>query len=50
MTIALLLAAAAAVGLLFARLGVPGGLVVGAMIGAAGYSLAAEPARCALRP
>ena len=36
--IALLLAATVAA-LVFARLGVPGGLVVGAMVGAAGYSL-----------
>ena len=34
-----MLAAAAAVGLLFDRLHVPGGIIVGAMIGAAGFSL-----------
>lgn len=39
MAIALLLVAASVVGLLFARLGVPGGLIVGAMVGAAGCSL-----------
>jgi membrane AbrB-like protein len=39
MTLVLLLAAAAAVGLLFDRLGVPGGLIVGSMVGAAAVSL-----------
>lgn len=39
MSLALLLAAATAAGLLLQRLGVPGGLVIGGMVGAAGYSL-----------
>jgi uncharacterized protein len=39
MSLVLLLVAASAVGLLFQRFGVPGGLIVGSMIGAATYSL-----------
>ncbi len=39
MSLVLLLAAAAALGLLFQRLGIPGGAVVGSMIGAAAYTL-----------
>ncbi len=39
MPLLLLFAAAAAVGLAFQRLGVPGGAVVGSLIGAAGYSV-----------
>jgi membrane AbrB-like protein len=41
MRLPLLLAAAAAVGLLLQRFDMPGGLVVGAMIGAAAFNLAA---------
>lgn len=48
MPLAFLLASASAVGLLLARLHVPGGLVVGAMIGAAGYSLARGGAEVAV--
>ncbi len=39
MPLLLLFVAASAVGLAFQRLGVPGGAVVGSLIGAAGYSL-----------
>jgi uncharacterized protein len=39
MSLVLLLASASAVGLLFQRFGVPGGLIVGGMVGAAAYTL-----------
>lgn len=39
MSLVLLLASASAIGLLLQRLGVPGGLVIGGMLGAAGFSL-----------
>lgn len=40
MSLVLLLAAAAAVGLVFQRFDLPGGLIIGAMVGAAAYTLA----------
>lgn len=46
--ILLTLLAAAAGGLLFARLHVPGGTIIGAMVGAAGYSLLAGGAQVTL--